>query len=368
MTSIEWTRNVDGSEGKSWNPIRGCSRVSDGCQNCYAMNFAHRFSGAGKPFERLTAIRRGKVDWAGHARFIPEQLGAPLRWQKPQRIFVNSMSDLFHESLSNEEIAAVFGVMAACPQHTFQVLTKRPERAADWFSSIEQKVSSIQEGLGPPPTRPRSHWFMTETIGHAEDVLKRQLLPHDFADTITGQWPLKNVWLGVSVEDQETTDERIPMLLQCPAAIRFVSYEPALGPVDFSVYLREHACDEWPRERNRGVEGCAGHPHPPINWIIVGGESGPGARPFDLAWARSVVKQCREAGAACFVKQFGAMPYEVVKDEARVNGTTVPWAKIVPDDDSHVMSGIGLRDKKGGDMSEWPDDLRVRQFPEVRRG
>jgi protein gp37 len=123
---IEWT-------DRTWNVVRGCSRVSPGCDNCYAMGQAHRFAGPGKPFDGLTryTAKRG-VDWAGFARFVPEKLAEPLSWRKPQRIFVNSMSDLFHESLSNEEIAAVFGVMAACPQHTFQILTKRPKRMREW--------------------------------------------------------------------------------------------------------------------------------------------------------------------------------------------------------------------------------------------
>src|SRR6478735_4590547 len=175
-TSIQWT-------DRTWNPVRGCSRVSAGCDNCYAMNMAHRFSGASKPFEGLTTIRRGKVDWAGVARFIPEQLGAPLKWRKPARVFVNSMSDLFHPSLSNEEIAAVFWVMAACPQHTFQVLTKQPKRAAEWFKVGEELTALAGERLAA-----ENGWRHAHEGEH---------------------WPLPNVYLGVSAENQEAWNARL---------------------------------------------------------------------------------------------------------------------------------------------------------------
>lgn len=128
-TEIEWT-------DATWNPVRGCSRVSPGCDNCYAMHVAHRFSGPGMPYEGLTVLRKGKTDWAGIARFVPDHLSDPLRWTKPRHVFVNSVSDLFHHTVSNEQIAAVFGVMAASPRHTFQVLTKRPERMVEWFEQL----------------------------------------------------------------------------------------------------------------------------------------------------------------------------------------------------------------------------------------
>jgi hypothetical protein len=184
-TSIAWTQ-------RTWNPIRGCSRVSEGCKNCYAMGQAHRFAGKGQPYEGLTTIRNGKVDWTGIARFIPEQLGAPLKWRKPARIFVNSMSDLFHPSLSNEEIAAVFGVMAACPQHTFQVLTKQPKRAAEWFIGGGSAMRERAER--------RCHSEAAKVTGRA--------IPHPPDCT----WPLANVHLGVSAENQETYNARVPTL------------------------------------------------------------------------------------------------------------------------------------------------------------
>ena len=251
-SKIEWT-------DASWNPVRGCSPMSAGCTNCYAARQAHRFSGPGKPYEDLTGLtKRGPV-WLGTIKLMPEILDQPLRWRKPRRVFVCSMSDLFHEAVPNEYIDRVFAIMALCPQHTFQVLTKRPRRA----------------------------------LAH----LSRRYLPgaiwdaHIMAGGFGGKcdWPLPNVWLGVSVENQKTADERIPHLLQTPAAVRFVSAEPLLGPVKFGDLL----CGRSAR----------GFQEQGINWCIVGGESGPGARCCEVSWIRSIVEQCREAKTPCFVKQ-----------------------------------------------------------------
>jgi protein gp37 len=160
------------------------------------------------------------------------------------------------------------------------------------------------------------------------------------------------VWLGVSVEDQRTADERIPVMLTLPAAVRWVSYEPALGPVDFA---GEVGGDDWLGDRHDDAPGEAG-----IDWIVVGGESGPGARPFDLAWARSTVAACKAAGTKCFVKQLGAHPVAVP-----VEG---PFQKTTAGGDPWPAQPLNLRDPKGGDPSEWPEDLRVREWPEVRHG
>lgn len=323
-SKIEWCDSV-------WNPIRGCSRVSSGCDACYAMGQAHRFSGAAVqdpsgdrgldkpagPFHGLTTIRRGKVDWTGHARFVPEMLAAPLRWRKPRRIFVNSMSDLFHESLSNEEIAAVFGVMAACPQHTFQVLTKRPKRAAEFFKALGDDPTGGIVCAAAQVLYPSDRGAHASFEHHAE--------PED--------WPLPNVHLGVSAENQETYNARVPILAhQIPAAVRWVSLEPQLGPI--KLY-------------------GTGHIH--LNWVVQGGESGPGARPFEAEWARSMRDECAESGIPYFCKQLGA------NFEDPANGIAGAGAKVPTDIGITVTR---LKDRKGGDMSEWPADLRVRQFPE----
>jgi protein gp37 len=311
-TTIEWAT-------KSWNPVRGCSRVSPGCDECYAMKFAHRFSGAGQPYEGLTTSRRGKVDWIGVARFLPSELGAPLRWRQPQRIFVNSMSDLFHHTVAFEQIAAVCAVMAAATRHQFLVLTKRPERAIEWFRWL---------GGGERQRERCAAHALTFLPGYSVDARSAELLRIGRALRVSGMptfdgherpWPLPNVWLGVSVENQETADERLPTLLECPAAVRFVSAEPLLGPLDLGRFL------------------------PALDWVIVGGESGPGARPFHVEWARSIVTACEAAGVAAFVKQLGASPFE--------------------HDAFDVPSEVLLDNFKGGDMAEWPEDLRVREFP-----
>jgi protein gp37 len=344
-TSIEWTE-------KTWNPVRGCSVLSAGCTNCYAMRTAHRFSGPGGHYEGLTRARTklGPV-WTGDVRFVPEKLAEPLGWREPKRVFVNSMSDLFHDGVTDEQIAAVFGVMAAAPQHTFQVLTKRPERARDWLRWVE--------GLY---RRNASPWVTSLLDKHA-----RSLVPTLPAEPRHGtRWPLTNVWLGVSVEDQATADERIPLLLECPAAVRWVSYEPALGPIDFERIAHRPAGDTddpTPLVINalRGFfDGSIGAQRA-LDWIVIGGESGPGARPFDLAWARSTIRAGRAAGVPVFVKQLGACPVVEPRDAAgyRITGPGGdPWPSIP----------VALRDRKGGDPSEWPEDLRVREYPPAMRG
>lgn len=312
---ISWT-------DETWNPVRGCSRVSPGCDHCYAMGQAHRFSnevnGKPGPYQGLTLLRpktakRPGVDWSGRVRFVPEMLGEPLRWREPKRVFVNSMSDLFHESLTNEEILRIFAVMAVTPHHTYQVLTKRPARAETWFSDVDLFRLSEQMRYLDLPANGRSY------------------------PRIANKWPLPNVWLGVSAENQETANKRIPILLELPAAVRFVSAEPLLGPLDLSRWVR---CSS---RCGRNASHSEGRPvdFQFLDWVIVGGESGNGARPFDLDWARSLVKQCAAAKVACFVKQMGADPIDGLA------GCSVPFAS-----------------KKGGDINEWPAELRVQQFPE----
>lgn len=358
ITTIEWT-------DRTWNPTRGCSRVSEGCRNCYAERQAARFAGItltfpelGPPksatFHGFVQIANSHPQWTGRVELIESKLMEPLHWRKPCRVFVNSMSDLFHEALPDEAIDRVFAVMALCPQHTFQILTKRPERMLEYFRP--DGFSGFGEHI--MIARYAAIWSAMEASGISIGTR-----------TALSDWPLPNVWLGVSVENQATADERIPPLLQTPAAVRFVSYEPALGPVDFERHLgiwRCSGCGEikecspkW-RCTGRGwAHLCADnhpqHGHEPatffktLDWLICGGESGPGARPFDIAWARSARDQCRAAGVAFFMKQVGAKPFNSESAMPR-NCKTV------------------LRDRKGGDISEWPEDLRIRQFPNAGGG
>lgn len=305
-THIEWT-------DATWNPITGCTRVSEGCRNCYAEIMAARFSGPGQWGEGLARIVRdqnGKaIDhrWTGKLRFNNRALDLPLRWRKPRRIFVNSTSDLFHEEVPDEWIDKVFAVMARAPQHTFQVLTKRPERMQAYLSAFKPYLHPTSrvligdhsftktEAAGPP--RPD---YVTRGGVRPEDRPKGSPL------FFPKRWPLPNVWLGTSVEDQAAADERIPHLLATPAAVRFVSAEPLLGPVDMDAILAPDMgiyALTGIRSDGSGPSGFSQGPR--LDWVIVGGESGPGARPMHPDWARSLRDQCQAAGVAYFFKQWG---------------------------------------------------------------
>lgn len=333
-TDIQWT-------DATWNPVRGCSRVSAGCVNCYAEKVAVRFGGHGLPYEGLTTDGR----WNGTVKMVPEHLADPLRWKKPRRIFVNSMSDLFHESLGWDDIAAVFGVMAFAQHHVFQVLTKRPERAREFFDRFYRNdpVMCVR-------------WWKNAALDflrvHAANV-SFGIRNRPSADTT----PLPNVWLGVSVENQASADERLPQLLATPAQVRFVSAEPLLGPVEMLPWLlQRHDCWSGPTKE------CSR-----VNWVIVGGESGGDARPCDVGWIRSLVAQCKEAGVAAFVKQLGSRPTSAPPPSfegklAFLRGLR-SGVKIHADGADFV-----LRHPKGGDPSEWPKEFRVREFPKEMTG
>lgn len=330
-----------------WNFVRGCRRVSAGCENCYAEAVAARFSGldkAGMPLPYMGLAKRaknGEPRWTGKGRFIADKLMDPLRWGPAKsvrhRVFVNSMSDLFFEEFTNEEIAAGFGVMASESQHDFLILTKRAKRMGEWFKWVER------DGLP-----------LHEIAARAKIALN---VDGSIIEKGT-EWPLPNVWLGVSCENQATADERIPELLATPAAVRWVSAEPLLGPVE--LFGRDDDGNYGPGWHLKSVKQLTdygtGVEHDVdaqigLDWVVVGGESGPGARPMDLAWARAIVEQCRAASVPVFVKQLGARPeVRAMKDD--INGR--PFESAVP---------FWLRDKKGGDPVEWPEDLRVREFP-----
>jgi protein gp37 len=348
-TSIEWTDH-------SWPVVNGCRRVSAGCERCYAERLtATRLSQTPK-YKGLAVFGKNGPRWTGEARLWAPHLDMPLKLKKPSRIFVCDMGDLFYEGVADEEIAAVFGVMAACPGHTFQVLTKRPARAREWF-----RWASAGHALDDGEVRRCLRELDTFGVrrGHVEYPL----------------WPLPNVWLGVSCEDQATAEQRIPILLDTPAALRFVSAEPLLGPVNLWPYLQPmhkvipkkppparaellerlgKASALLPQSAGWDVEIIPGVG---LDWVIVGGESGPGARPFDLTWARLLVQQCWPAGVPCFVKQLGAVPVSL--DLADYTGRpTFFWQEGLAQ-----RLAMGLADRKGGDPAEWPEDLRVRQFP-----
>jgi protein gp37 len=329
-SKIEWTDTT-------WNPVRGCSRKSAGCENCYAERQAARFSDDGYPWHGFVERKAGGPRWTGKVELIEEKLAQPLKWRKPRRVFVDSMSDLFHEALPDEAIDKVFAVMALCPQHTFQVLTKRPERMLAFFAAHNRPSGDALYGLLHGPNMRRVERTMQQGV-----------------DAV---YPLKNVWLGVSIEDQATADERIPQLLATPAAKRFVSAEPLLGAVDLNDLRQELTggheswsalqCEEDPVDdlRFAGVT---------LDWVIVGGESGPGARPCDVGWVRAIVQQCQASSVPVFVKQLGAHPYM---------GKFEPALGLLEATAYVARCSMGTHHPKGGDPAEWPDDLRVREVP-----
>lgn len=283
-TAIEWT-------DATWNPITGCSVVSPGCTNCYAMRLAgtrlqHHPSRAG-----LTTLSKAGPVWNGHVRLNEDWLDQPLRWKRSRRIFVCAHGDLFHENVPDDWIDRVFVVMAAAPQHTFQVLTKRPDRMREWFAGIEGKAddrlfhAARAFGMSDEAACAVANWV------NGYSRWRRARADGNPLDGSVGRWPLPNVWLGVSAEDQQRADERISPLLKTPAVVRFLSCEPMLNSMPtMSAWLT-------------GGRTCTGRRRVGIDWVICGGESGPGARSMHPDWARSLRDQCFDAMVPFFMKQ-----------------------------------------------------------------
>jgi protein gp37 len=247
-TSIEWTKSSDGTPGYTWNPTTGCDRVSPGCDNCYALRQSARLKLMGSPKYQTDGRAETSGPGFGLATHTTE-LHKPFTWNHPHRVFVNSMSDLFHDAVDRYFLVEVFAVMARTPQHTYQILTKRHARM-------------------------RSIVGARSFAGEVTALIEQSTIP----------WPLPNVWLGVSAEDQKWANTRIPSLLDTPAAVRFVSAEPLLGPIRMTRFL---------------------HGPTRLDWVITGGESGPDHRPFDEGWARSIRDECNLARVAFFHKQHG---------------------------------------------------------------
>ena len=324
-TKIEWATDT-------WNPVTGCTKVSQGCDHCYAETMSLRLSHNPK----YALATKADGTWSGVVSCHEDVLDQPLRWKKPRMIFVCSMSDLFHSQVPWDFIGRVFDVMIACPQHTFQVLTKRPGRMAFWADNMAE-------------------------------VCRERGLPWS--------WP-PNVWAGTSVESQKYAP-RLDCLLRVPAKVRFVSAEPLLGPLDLKPYFYKcSGCVPTPEDPRCACKGLA------IHQIIVGGESGPGARPMDLAWARDLVGQCQVAGVACFVKQLGSEPMSGLGDqdlyEELIDLAQTPGGVRLSDrhgstfrrdtDGRRLGHYLKFHDPKGGNPSEWPNKLRVRERPQAAGG
>ncbi|WP_425065573.1 phage Gp37/Gp68 family protein [Reyranella sp.] len=340
-SAIEWT-------SATWNPVAGCSILSPGCTHCYAMGMAARIEkmqaaqGKPTPYAGLTQPSKAGPVWNGRmAVASDETLTQPLRWKRPRRIFVNSMSDLFHEGVADETIDRIFAVMALCPQHTFQVLTKRAKRMREYFAERWQGTPAQRYKVGNqifdmPAGGETGREHQVEAA--CEDILR--LVPamidtdNDALWDAKGnlkirqyKWPLPNVWLGVSTEDQARADERIPHLLATPAAKRFISAEPLLGAININDAM--WAGEDDPTQ-NLNAE---------INWVIAGGESGPRARPMHPDWARSLRDQCTAAGVPFFFKQWGE------------------WApgSLFPASADGMLAGCRYGEFHRGD-DEWVDD------------
>jgi len=298
-SNISWTE-------QTWNPIVGCSIVSPGCKNCYAMKMANRLEAMHvSQYAGTTHKVNGNAVWTGKVARAPEKtLMAPLKRKIPTTYFVNSMGDLFHEDVPDEWIDQVFAVMALCPQHTFQILTKRAERMEEY--SDEQ----MKDTLGPGD--------------HIHNISCKVLTKfHDdrfLRGAIQRGWPLKNVWLGVSAENQEQADKRIPHLLNTPASIRFVSLEPQLERIDLTTYL---TCSNGSCEDNTFCDGCVHYlseeDDDQLDWVIQGCESGHGARAFDISWAYSMRDKCAAAGVPYFLKQM-TTPFGDLYKEPHLDG------------------------------------------------
>ena len=305
-TNIEWT-------DETWNPIVGCSKVSPGCDNCYAVGTVHR--GLAEQHRGLTVRAEGATDWTGEVRVVESMMDRPLRWKKPRRIFVNSLSDLFHPDVSDETIARIFAVMALAPQHTFQVLTKRPQRMADMLSTM---------------------LFWKVVASHCADD-QTASLSWPYRTAIANHQGLPNVWLGVSIESDRYAF-RADHLRRTPAAVRWISAEPLLGPLP-----------------SLDLTG--------IDWLVVGGESGPKARPMHPQWVRDLRDECTDI---CCPECGETWPYddaEIPCSHCRGSGAEDPTAFLFKQGGSVLAKEWGCTDSKGGKLDEIPAEFQIREYP-----
>lgn len=408
-TEISWTARP-GTRGKTWNPTQGCFPISPGCANCYACRQAARFSGEGKPFHGLVKLgKKGSgtpPKWTGETNFAAHKLIEPLSWREPCTVFVDSMSDLFYDPFTFEQIAAVYGIMAFTPRHTYQILTKRPKRRREFFEWIDEKA---QERIVKNPDveviaaydwRAALCWEyavkayppLASSTWHSEH--------YEAAHTTT--WPLVNVWEGVSAENQDMYNERVRELARLresyDIAIGFVSCEPLLGPIDpnpsycgtcdefveGTVDVLEDGAVTQPTCPECGEETGHSPMHGWVDWLIAGCESGPGARPCEVAWLEQLRDACRTENITYFLKQLvavkacipapeGAHPSVVTElthdaESAALTGRPVGevyqrWVDLVAAGDRSRKKGRG----HGGDVIELPylQGVQHANFPDV---
>lgn len=348
-SSIEWT-------DATWNPITGCSVVSPGCTNCYAMKLAGTRLKHIPSRQGLTRDSKAGPVWTGEVRLNEQWLAQPLQWKRSRRIFVCAHGDLFAENVPDEWIDRVFAVMALAPQHTFQVLTKRAKRMREYLTDRSGKLARfmIDEYIAKAPDNPTK----TRAINVAWPV--RSIGDIDWpSDVEMRHWPLPNVWLGVSAEDQARAGQRVPELLATPAAIRFVSAEPLLGPINFAKWLRP-GCDRCPPWETPCRIGCQHVSR--LHWIIVGGESGPDARPMHPAWVREIRDQCAATRAPLFFKQWGAWAPGEWHFNLDDHVAFVPFDPAVP------VEGLSNHDEAQHRVRWWEDDKAPEGLGSLRVG
>lgn len=311
-SNIEWTETT-------WNPVTGCSKVSPGCAHCYAETLTRRYAGAAGWPETFLPWTPENAEQ--NVVIHKDRIHQPSRWIKPRMIFVNSMSDLLHENIPDIYVEMIIDEMERASHHTYQVLTKRATRMREILQRRERRKLDYANAFALCPTEEM------RTSPAAKDARKR-----------AEAGPPKHIWWGVTVENQRWADERIPILLDTPAAVRFISAEPLLGPLDLKPYLYCQ-CNAWSRRAAMRQEQRDNEPihsatcpisangsYRKLGWVIIGGESGPHHRTFDPEWARDLVRQCRDAGVPAFMKQMGG-------------------------------------NRPGNKLEDLPEDLRVREFP-----
>lgn len=313
-TGISWT-------DRTWNPVVGCTKVSQGCKHCYAKTLHDR---------RHKAVLKGKPQAPQYSQpfetvqLMYDRLTDPLSWRAPSRVFVNSVSDLFHETVPFEFIDLVFGIMMISPRHTYQLLTKRPARMREYFARLDAHKHKWPH-VYQLHAATSDHFFSInskESREHSNRVGREPFYGKDHTP-----WPLNNVWLGVSVENQAAADERIPLLLETPAAVRFLSCEPLLGPINVIDTVGHALLDQLGITYGGKVTRLSGVPA--VDWVIAGGESGEGARPMHPDWARSLRDQCTGAGVAFHFKQWGEFrEYELGGAEPQLTYTGTMEADV----------------------------------------
>ncbi len=319
-TGISWT-------DATWSPVVGCTRVSPGCERCYAERAVNRLQRHPVVGEHYQGLLTSTGRFSGRVATFWDRFDQPLRWKRPRKIFVNSMSDLFHDAISDETRDTLFGVMALADRHTFQILTKRAAAMREYFAE---------------PTR-------MALIEGAAQLLYAERNPGDDPSMWLAVSELpKNIWLGISAEDQRRADARIPDLLETPARVRFVSAEPLIGPI----VLRP----EW----LHGLDTSEGARDPKrVDWIIAGGESGPDARECAIDWLEALLEQTLETPCAFWMKQLGSNPIGTL-----AQFDAMPLGDRITLDLPGGRGHITPIDRKGESREGWPRRLNVQEFPE----